>query len=102
MGKFFDEGKSITAGLGNDTLSFEFTNKTQAALNKIEGADFEAIEFTDGANAEIVLGKTLVGSGKSMIISMEKPATTEKTLKVDGSGEGVRTAPTPMKSLVPG
>ena len=72
MGKFFDEGKSITAGLGADTLSFEFTNKTQAALNKIEDADFEAIEFTDGASAEITLDKDTVGSAKSMTIGMEK------------------------------
>ena len=77
MGKFFDEGKSITAGLGSDTLSFEFTSKTQAALSKIEDADFEAIEFTDGASAEITLDKDTVGSGKSMTIGMEKPATTK-------------------------
>ena len=87
MGKFFDEGKSITAGLGTDTLSFEFTNKTQAALNKIEDADFEAIEFTDGASAEITLDKDTVGSAKSMTIGMEKPATTAKTLKVIAAAE---------------
>ena len=87
MGKFFDEGKSITAGVGDDTLSFEFTNKTQAALNKIEDADFEEIEFTDGASAEITLDKDTVGSAKSMTIGMEKPATTAKTLKVIAAAE---------------
>ena len=53
MGKFFDEGKSITTGWVLTPSNFEFTIKTQAALNKIEDADFEGHRIHRWCNAEI-------------------------------------------------
>ena len=91
MGKFFDAFEvHHWLAWGTDTL-LQFTDKTQAPLDKIlEDADFEAIEFTDGADAEIVLDRrTCVGSdaGKSMTHRHGEACHNRNhlTLKVDGS-----------------